>query len=108
MSRLFEGKRPIITRVNKITVTADSIVCKMSNVDITARSCELGFERHKRTLVGRDANELYGTLALAGVMSEGAAGSITASIMNLKCTIDPVVIAEKSGGGATCTFETGQ
>jgi hypothetical protein len=108
LARLFDGKRPIITRVNKITVTADSVVCKMSNVDITARSCELAFERHKRNLTGRDANELYGTLAIAGVMSEGAAGSIIASIKNLKCTIDPVVIAQKSGGGATCTFETGQ
>ena len=106
--RLFEGKRLILKRVNKITVAVDSIVCKMSDVDITARSCELAFKNHKRNLTGRDANEIYGTLAIAGVMSEGAAGSITASIMKLSCTIDPVLIAEKSGGGATCTFETGQ
>jgi hypothetical protein len=106
--RLFEGKRLIIKRVNKITVAVDSIVCKMSDVDITARSCDLAFKNHKRNLTGRAANEIYGTLAIAGVMSEGAAGSITASIKKLSCAIDPVLIAQKSGGGATCTFETGQ
>jgi hypothetical protein len=106
--RLFEGKRLIIKRVNKITVAVDSIVCKMSDVDITARSCAFAFKNHKRDLTGRAANEVYGTLAIAGVMSEGAAGSITASIMKLSCTIDPLLIGQKSGGGATCTFETGQ
>jgi hypothetical protein len=106
--RLFEGKRLIIKRVNKITVAVDSIVCKMSDVDITARSCALGFKNHKRNLTGRDANEVYGTLAIAGVMSEGAAGSTAASIMKLSCTIDPVLIGQKSGGGATCSFETRQ
>jgi hypothetical protein len=108
MIRLFEGKSVIIPRVNKITVAADSIVCKMSNVDITARSCDLVFKSHKRTLTGRDANEVYGTLALAGVASEGAAGSIAASITKLECTIDPKVIKQKAGGGADCTFESGQ
>jgi hypothetical protein len=108
LSRLFDGKRLIIRRVNKITVAVDSILCKMSDVDITARSCELTFKNHKRNLTGRNANEVYGTLAIAGVMSEGAAGSIAESIMNLKCTIDPVVIEQKAGGGATCTFDTGQ
>jgi hypothetical protein len=108
LSLLFDGKRPIIRRVNKITVAADSVVCKMSNVDITARSCELTFKSHKRGLTGRNANEVYGTLAIAGVMSEGAAGSIVESITKLECTIDPVQIEQKSGGGATCTFEAGQ
>ena len=108
MLHLFDGKSVIIPRVNKITVAADSIVCKMSDVDITARSCDLVFKSHKRTLTGRDANEVYGTLAIAGVASEGTAGSIAASIMKLECTIDPMVIKQKAGGGAECTFETGQ
>jgi hypothetical protein len=108
ITRLFDGKSLIIARVNKITVAADSIVCRTSDVDITARSCDLAFKNHKRTLTGRDANELYGTLAVAGVASEGAAGSITESIMKLECTIDPMVIKQKAGAGADCTFETGQ
>jgi hypothetical protein len=48
LSRLFDGKRLIITRVNKITLAVDSIACKMSDVDITARSCQLAFKNHKR------------------------------------------------------------
>jgi len=80
----------------------------MSDVDITARSCDLTFNTHKRTITGRGANELYGTLAVAGVMSGAAAGTITESIMKLECTIDPMAIKEKAGGGATCMFETGE
>jgi len=108
MSRLFDGKALILPRINKIRVAADSIVCKMSDVNITARSCDLTFKTHKRTITGRGANELYGTLAVAGVMSGAAAGTITESIMKLECTIDPMAIKEKAGGGATCTFETGE
>lgn len=108
MIRLFDGKSVIIPRLNKITVAADSIVCKMSNVDITARSCDLVFKSHKITVTGRDANEVYGTLAIAGVASQGAAGSITESITKLECTIDPQLIEQKAGGGADCTFETGR
>src|SRR6516162_4295937 len=63
MSRLFEGKRLLIKRVNKITVAVDSVVCKVSDVDITVRSCELTFRNHKRNLNGRDANEVFATLA---------------------------------------------
>ena len=108
MTGLFEGKRLVITRVDNITVTADSVVCKMSNVDLTARSCELTFKSGKRNLTGRRANEVYGTLAIAGVKSEGAADSIIESVTKLECTIDPAQIKQKSGGGAICTFEAGQ
>jgi hypothetical protein len=108
ISRLFDGKGVFIARVNKITVGADSIICKMSNVDLTARSCDLTFKSHKRTLAGRDANEVYATLALASVMAEGPASSISEGITNLECTVDPTLIKEKAGGGASCTFETGQ
>jgi hypothetical protein len=106
MSRWFDGKGVFITRMNKITVEADSIICKMSDIDITARSCDLTFKSHKRTLTGRDANEVYATLALASVMSEGAAGPIAEGITNLECTIDPTLIKVKAGGGASCSFET--
>ena len=41
-------------------------------------------------------------------VGSAAAGSITESIMKLECTIDPMVIKQKAGGGADCTFETGQ
>ena len=84
------------------------MVCRVSNVDITSRSCELTFGSRKRTLTGREANEVGATAAAAGVPSEGAAGSSIESISKLRCTIDPNEIMQKAGGGANCIFETGQ
>ncbi len=91
----------------KISVTADRIVCKVSNVDITARSCELTFRGAKQTVTGRRASEIFATEAMAGVPADGAAGSIVESLSKLNCTLDPAEIRQKAGGGATCTFEAG-
>ena len=91
----------------KITVTADRIVCRISNVDITARSCELTFKGAKQTITGRRANEIFATQAMAGIPADGAAGSVSESLAKLTCTIDPAEIRKKGGGGAECSFETG-
>jgi hypothetical protein len=108
VARLFDGKRIFITPNTKITVAALSIVCRTSNVDITMRSCDLTFRTNKRSVQGREANELNATMAVAGVASEGAAGSLVESLSNLTCTLDPNAILQKAGGGAECKFETGQ
>jgi hypothetical protein len=89
-----------------ISITADQIVCRTSNVDIAARSCEMTFKTSKRSVKGAKANEIFATLATAGVTPEGAAGSNFESISKLNCTIDPTEIGQKSGGGANCSFET--
>jgi hypothetical protein len=107
MARLFAGDNNFHVKSSKtISVTADTIVCRTSNVDIAARSCELTFNTAKRSLKGREANEIFATLATAGVTPEGAAGSNFESISKLNCTIDPDQIGQKSGGGADCSFET--
>ena len=109
LARLFAGDTNISFPPNKkITVKAESVTCRVSNVDITARSCELVYTSGKRALKGREANELYGTLAVAGVVAEGAAGSMIEGITNLECIIDPNVVKQKGGGGADCTFTTAQ
>jgi hypothetical protein len=92
----------------KIVVTAEKIVCRVSNVDITARSCELTFGKTVKTINGRAANEVFATAAMAGVASDGAAGSIFESVSKLSCTLDPQVIKDKAGGGAECSFEAGK
>ena len=77
LARLFGGNTNFgFTPGTKISVTADSIVCRTSNVDITSRTCELTFTVGKRALRGREANELSATAAVAGAPSEGAAGTI--------------------------------
>jgi hypothetical protein len=109
IARLFNGgTRFGFTPNTKISVDADSVICRVSNVDITSRSCELTFGSRKRTLTGREANEIFATAAAAGISSEGAAGSIIASISKLQCTIDPNEIMQKGGGGAECRFDAGQ
>ena len=101
---LFVGERDVRYR-KTITITVDSIVCRTSNVDIAARSCELTFKGKKQTVSGRRANEIFATEALAGVPSDGAAGSVFASLSKLDCTLDPKAIRQKDGSGASCSFE---
>jgi len=109
VARLFSGNANFgIAPNNRISVTADTVVCKMSNVDITERSCDLAFSFGARSLRGREANELRATMLAAGALSEGASGLIIESLSKVICIIDPNEIAKKSGGGAECTFETGQ
>jgi hypothetical protein len=90
-----------------IVVTADRIVCRAGNVDITQRSCEVSFGKKTRTVNGSTANEIFATEALAGVRSDGAAGSMFESLSKLSCTIDPNAIRRKDGSGADCTFQPG-
>jgi hypothetical protein len=103
IAALFSGKTDI-GYAKKISVTADKIVCRIGHVDITARSCEVTFGTTKRTLEGREAGELYATEALAGVPSDGAAGSVSESLVKLNCTLDPAQIKQKAGAGAECSY----
>jgi len=82
--------------------------CRISNVAIAERSCEITFKKRKRSLKGREANEVFATLASAGVAAEGAAGSMIESVTKLSCTLDPAEIRDNSGGGADCSFATDQ
>lgn len=92
---------------NKITVTADKVVCRASDVAITSRSCALTFGSNTHTVRGAEANAIYATVALAGVPPDGAAGTIYEALSKLSCTLDPTVIKDKTGGGADCSFEPG-
>jgi len=105
---LFEGNSKISYPKKKLSVSADSATCRISNVAIADRSCDLAFAKGKRSLKGRAANELYATLASAGVTAEGAAGSMIESVTKLNCTLDLGAISQNDGSGATCSWETGQ
>jgi hypothetical protein len=108
MARLFNGYLNVSVPANrKIVVKANAIACRASNVDITARSCELKFGTRQLALRGRRAHELFATLAEVGVPPDGAAGSVFERLSNLVCTIDVKEIQQKAGGGATCTFDRG-
>jgi hypothetical protein len=91
----------------KISVEADAIVCRQSNVDISFRSCELTFGSKKVTVKGRKAHELFATIAEVGVAPDGAAGTIYESLSHLTCAIDSDAVKQKAGGGAECKFDAG-
>lgn len=90
-----------------IVVTADRIVCRTGNVDITVRNCDVTFGKKTKTVNGSTANEIFATEALAGIPPDGAAGSNFESLSKLSCTIDPNAIRRKDGSGADCTFQPG-
>jgi hypothetical protein len=108
LARLFSGRTNFRYPANRtFLVSADKIDCRVSNVDIIERSCELTFGTGSRTIRGRDAHELFATLAMVGVPPDGAAGTIHEGVMQLLCTIDPNAIKQKDGSGATCKFDAG-
>jgi hypothetical protein len=104
VAAFFAGKTNV-PYTKKITVTADKIVCRTSNVDITARSCELTFGTATKKFTGREANEVYSTEAMAGIPPDGAAGSNFESVSKLSCILDPAQLKDKAGAGADCTYQ---
>jgi hypothetical protein len=106
MSRMLAGNLDFSFPADqKITVRADAVTCRSSNVDITSRSCELTFGQKRVSLNGRQAHELFAAIAGVGVPPDGAAGSIYESIAHLTCTIDPNEVKQRAGGGAVCNFD---
>ena len=106
VAMLFAGSSDVPYK-KPIVVTADKIVCRTGNVDITVRTCEVTFGKRVKTVNGSTANEIFATEALAGVPPDGAAGSNFESLTKLSCTIDPNAIRRKDGSGADCTFQPG-
>ena len=106
VAALFDGESGKVA-AKKIAVTAEKIACRTSNVDLASRSCELTFNGGKHSLKGREANELFATMALAGIAPEGAAGSNIAGASKLNCTLDVAAIKQKDGSGASCSFDSG-
>jgi hypothetical protein len=104
---LFDGNSKISYPKKKLSIDADLVMCRISNVAIAERSCEITFKKGKRSLKGRAANEVYATLASAGVTAEGAAGSMIENISKLSCTLDLAAIKQNDGSGADCSWQTG-
>ncbi|MGP6159979.1 MAG: hypothetical protein ACLPYS_21205 [Vulcanimicrobiaceae bacterium] len=108
LARLLDGHATAPYPAHRqIVVHADSIVCRAGNVDITVHGCTLKFGTKTTSLSGRAAHELFATLLEVGVPGSGAAGTVYVGLTHLACTVDPHVIAQRGGGGATCTFVPG-
>jgi len=104
VAAIFDGKGEG-SSMGKITIAADRVICRSSNVDLTARSCELSFGRKTQSIAGRQASELYATEAMVGIPADGAAGTIYEGLANLKCTLDPQALRQNDGSGAQCSYD---
>jgi len=89
----------------QIVVTAATVTCGAGNVDITRSFCDISFGAVTKHLTGRTANELYATMAAAGVQGEGAAGTLYEGLTDLRCVLSPSEIANATGGGASCSYK---
>jgi hypothetical protein len=105
LREMFNGRAEVtFPNGRKIEVRADSVVCRVGNVDITQHDCILTFGNRRVSEQGRRAHELYATLIELGVRPEGAAGSLHAALSALVCNVDPHEIRQRAGGGAECSF----
>jgi hypothetical protein len=105
VARLFAGDQRVPYPAGQsIVVAADKIVCRISDVQIITRSCQLSFDARAVDLTGPAANALFSTLIAAGVPSDGAAGSIFAAVGRLSCKLTPSVILANGGAGADCAY----
>jgi hypothetical protein len=105
---LFDGNTKMSYPIKILSVSADTVMCRISNVAIAERSCDIAFTKGKRSLKGRAANEVFATLASAGVTAEGAAGSMIENLSKLSCTLDLGKIKQNDGSGADCSWESGK
>ena len=85
-------------------VKADVVTCHSSNVDVAGHNCTLTFAGKDTEILGRVAHELDATLREAGVEGDAGAGNIYTRVSRLVCEIEPNTVAERSGGGAKCTW----
>jgi hypothetical protein len=90
-----------------VSINADSVVCRASDVNLTLHTCDLVFAKHSVTVTGRVAHELFATVAEAGVPPDGAAGSSYEALSHLACAIDVREVEKLTGGGADCKFDPG-
>jgi hypothetical protein len=105
VSRLAAGDLTKTDTDKDFVVSADSIECRASDVDITSRSCIIMYGSKAVTLSGRPAHELFSTITEVGVPAGASAGTYTVGLSSLSCTVSPSEISAGSGGGVHCTFK---
>lgn len=101
LTRLMDG---VVAAGPAFNVIAAHVNCRSSTVDIAANSCELTFGTRTVRLHGRLAHELGATMIAAGLSAEGAAGSSFLTADDLRCRVEPTLIAGHGGDGAECRW----
>jgi len=95
-------------RTGSLMVNAAAAACRAGDVDLKAFRCALTFGTSTINLKGRQAAELFATLAEAGIPSDGAAGTIYESAKSISCNLNLTELGGPGtgdGGGAGCTYQ---
>jgi hypothetical protein len=95
-------------RTGTLTVDMAEATCRAGDVDLKAFNCALTYGTGTINLKGRQAAELYATLAEAGIPSDGAAGTIYESAKSISCNLNLTELGGPGtgdGGGAGCTYQ---
>ena len=104
LARLFAGRTNFRYPADRtFLVSADKIDCRVSNVDIIARSCGELTSAPAAAPSRPRCHELDATLAMVGVPSTAPPARSTRAVMQLLCTIDPNAIKQKDGSGASAS-----
>jgi len=86
-------------------VSADSIECRASDVNVASRSCTIMYGSKAVSLSAPSTYELVSTITEVGVSAGASAGTCTVGLSPLNCTVSPSEFLAGSGGGVHCTFK---
>jgi len=107
LSKFLNGETRFQSWNAKFSFSVSDVHCRYSDVDITEHRCTISFGSRNVELDGREGGALLATMALAGVESDGAAGTIHYEAKGIACTVDPAEVKSKDGGGAMCSYNGG-
>jgi hypothetical protein len=82
-------------------VGADTVDCRASNVDIIDHACVLTFGTMTTTIMSREADELYATIAEAGVRPDAAAGRSTRACLSSPAPSIPTPSSRRTAAALT-------
>lgn len=106
LSHFLDGEMTFSTPsgTGTITVTAQSVTCRSSNIDLAMHSCQLNFGSTTITEAGTRGEALWATMIAGGVPGNPGAGSIYFSMAPVTCTVNVTQIQSGTGAGVSCTY----
>jgi hypothetical protein len=102
--RFLGGQTAFASSGAAITFHVNEVHCQLGDVDLTRHSCRITYGAHVTVLNGEEGANILANMALAGVMGDGAAGTIHYDITGVACTIKVAEVKSPDGGGASCTY----
>ena len=102
--RFLSGQTGFYSSNATITFHVDEVHCQAGNVDLTKHSCRITYGSSVTALNGEEGANILANMAHAGVMGDGAAGTIHYDVTNVTCTIKVGEVKSPDGGGVSCSY----